>query len=188
MRRTVSSRAKEINALHDEIIGSLRSSFDKAIRIGRILTEMKAECAHGEWLPLLKENIKFSARSATRYMRLYEHRDELKSANVSDLTEAYALLVRVQQVGDEERIRITTNPELQHELGYFEPDEPELEFEDEPEPATSWTAPDVNGSGELESDSTEQDYQKDVSDENILSEPEPPELKPPEPRPEPRAR
>ena len=114
---------QQINVLHAEILGSLRLSVENAIQIGQLLIEQKAECAHGGWLPWLEKNVKFTARTATNYMRLFEHRDELKSANVSDLAEAYAVLLS-QKLSDQ-----STEPE--------------------PDPATSWTAPDVGGGPEL---------------------------------------
>jgi hypothetical protein len=88
----VESRAQKINKLHDGIIDALRKSVDKAIEIGELLTEQKAALAHGEWLPWLKANIKFAERTAQDYMRFYEHRKMLKSANVADLREARRLL------------------------------------------------------------------------------------------------
>jgi hypothetical protein len=46
---------------------------------------------HGEWLPWLKENVLFSDRTATNYMRAYDWRHLLKSATISDLNLTRAL-------------------------------------------------------------------------------------------------
>lgn len=43
------TRSQEIKRLHQEIYGELRTSLQKAIRIGELLTEQKDELQHGEW-------------------------------------------------------------------------------------------------------------------------------------------
>ncbi|MEI6781263.1 MAG: DUF3102 domain-containing protein [Verrucomicrobiota bacterium] len=82
----------EILALHGEIIQSARTTLDKAIRIGQLLTEQKASLKHGEWLPWVKENLPFDARTAQNYTRCYGERDRLKNENVSYLADAYRML------------------------------------------------------------------------------------------------
>lgn len=79
------NRASEINQLHSEICGIVKMTIEKAIRIGELLIEQKAECGHGYWEPWMRENLQFSPRSAKRYMNCYRHRDQLKSATVADL-------------------------------------------------------------------------------------------------------
>jgi Protein of unknown function (DUF3102) len=81
-----------INRRHRRIMELGKQALDEAIDIGRDLSEIKASLDHGQWLPWLEKNAAFTARSATRYMRLWDNRDRLKSDNVSDLSEAYALL------------------------------------------------------------------------------------------------
>lgn len=88
MNEIEKSRVAEIVKLHAEIGGYLKMTLDKAIRIGGLLTEQKAECGHGAWLPWLEANLPFSERLARDYMRFWERRDELKSANLADLTDA----------------------------------------------------------------------------------------------------
>lgn len=85
-------RTDRIAELHREIIGYLKVTVDKAIEIGGLLIEQKAELDHGQWLPWVRENLPFSERLARDYMRFYDRRDELKTANVADLTEARRLL------------------------------------------------------------------------------------------------
>jgi len=58
-------------------------------RAGELLTEQKAELAHGEWLPWVEVNCPFSDHTARNYMHLYAGRAALKSENVSSLTDAY---------------------------------------------------------------------------------------------------
>jgi hypothetical protein len=80
----------EINQLHQEIIGAARTSLAKAIRIGELLAEQKANLEHGQWLPWIKK--RFSDETLQRYMRVYRNREELKSASVTDLAHVYRLL------------------------------------------------------------------------------------------------
>ncbi len=86
------SRTHEITRLHNEIIGHLQTSLEKAIRIGELLTEQKAALKHGRFLPWIKGNLPFSERTSRNYMRLYRERGRLKTANVADLSTAYRLL------------------------------------------------------------------------------------------------
>jgi hypothetical protein len=86
------ARVKEIRRLHEEIGEALRTTLPKAIRVGELLAEQKAECKHGEWLPWCKENLPFSERTAQDYMRFYGRRAELKTATVADLPAARKLL------------------------------------------------------------------------------------------------
>ena len=80
-------RASEIEQLHNEIVDHVRISVSKAIRIGELLTEQKAELRHGRWLRWLEENVPFGRKTADRYRRLYKYRE--KMVNVTNLTEAY---------------------------------------------------------------------------------------------------
>jgi len=82
----------EIIALHGEIITCARTTLEKAVRIGQLLTEQKASLRHGKWLPWIEANLPFSERTVQNYMRCWEHREDLKSATVADLGDAYRLL------------------------------------------------------------------------------------------------
>jgi hypothetical protein len=164
------NRAQQINELHAEIGGSMRLSVDKAIEIGRLLTEQKAELPHGQWLPWLKANVPFSQQAASNYMRLFNNRKQLKLLNVGSLTEAYTSLLaqpKVQIVapstvpassGKPVPVDVEVTPHVPQnttvcvETKRVEQDRPEPASESEPEEeperqalATSWTAPDVGG-------------------------------------------
>jgi hypothetical protein len=82
----------EIKKLHSEILDAARGTLDKAIKIGELLSGIKAGLKHGEWLPWLKANLTITERTAQNYARCFEEKDRLKSANVSDLSGAYLLL------------------------------------------------------------------------------------------------
>jgi hypothetical protein len=86
------NKAEEITNLHNEIIGLGKTVFDKAIRIGELLTEQKASLKHGEFGNWIDANLPFTDRTARNYMRLHENRKQLKTENVSELSEAYKIL------------------------------------------------------------------------------------------------
>ena len=65
------SIAVEVNRLHAEVV---KFTVAKAIRIGALLTEQKAKCAHGEWIPWIKANLAFNRHLAARYMACYQNR------------------------------------------------------------------------------------------------------------------
>lgn len=90
MKNVTVTNTQEINRLHSEIIEAARTSLEKAIRIGELLSDIKSGLQHGGWLTWLKENVAFHDRTARRYIKVYEQRDKLDS--VSDLTGAYRLL------------------------------------------------------------------------------------------------
>jgi len=88
-------RIDEIAKLHVEIFGAYKSTLEKAIRIGQLLTEQKQNLRHGEFTSWVENNLPFSDRTAQIYMRLYSERDRLKTEAVSvlNLKSAYRLLI-----------------------------------------------------------------------------------------------
>jgi hypothetical protein len=81
----VSQVALEINKLHEGITALAKRALGDAIKIGELLTQQKAKLKHGGWLPWVKGNLKFSYKTAERYMNLWERKDELDSeSNLND--------------------------------------------------------------------------------------------------------
>jgi hypothetical protein len=91
------TRVQEIGKLHSEIIGHLKTSLEKAIRIGELLSEQKASLKHGQFTTWIEGNLSFTDRTARNYMRLHREKDRLKTETVSDLKSAYKLLESLQQ-------------------------------------------------------------------------------------------
>ena len=91
---------RRINELHNELTGLLNSSLDKAIEIGLLLTEKKAELKHGQFGKWIEENLVFSDRTARNYIKLFENKDKLLTAG--SITEAYKMLepVKAETVSD----------------------------------------------------------------------------------------
>lgn len=83
----------EIIRLHQELIGLAGRSLDLAIHLGELLTTKKAALKHGEWTNWMTANLPFSPRTGQNYIRLYEQRDRIKNENVSDLSDAYRLMI-----------------------------------------------------------------------------------------------
>jgi hypothetical protein len=102
---TPSGATAEINRLHEEICQATATSLDKAITIGGLLTRVKAGLKHGEWLNWVENNLQFGERTCRNYTHCFEKRELLKSANVSDLTKAYAVLAEGRQAtADSQRL------------------------------------------------------------------------------------
>lgn len=87
-----SDSAHEIIVLHQEIVKNLKKSLNMGIRIGGMLTDVKADLKHGEFGGWIQSNMPFTARAARNYMKLFRHRNYLKTERVSDLNSAYLLL------------------------------------------------------------------------------------------------
>ena len=66
---------KEINELHKGVYGGLKTTVEKAIKIGELLTECKEQVKHGEWEQFVRINCDFSEDMAQKYMKAYEKRD-----------------------------------------------------------------------------------------------------------------
>jgi DUF3102 family protein len=89
--------AARIRAEHEAALLSMKRGLEHTITAGGLLLEAKAQLAHGQWLPWLREVCpSLPERTASHYMRLARHADELRteSANIADLTvrEAIALI------------------------------------------------------------------------------------------------
>lgn len=98
----------EINRLHREIDAALRTSLEKAIRIGELLAEQKAALRHGQWGAWVEANLSFTIRTATNYMGLYKNRNRLKSETVSDLAGAYRLLAAPRNDANDDAVHADT--------------------------------------------------------------------------------
>jgi hypothetical protein len=86
---TLAAVVNEISALHSEILSAARTSLSKAIKVGGLLCRVRAS-RKGEWLKWIDGHLPFTDRTARSYIYCFERRAELE--NVSNLTEAYALL------------------------------------------------------------------------------------------------
>ena len=98
------SNIDRITQLHEEIVGAVRMTLNKAIEIGDLLETEKAKASHGEWSKWVEENLPFDIRTAQRYMKAYANRDQIaKNDSVSLLTDAYRLLEEPKAI-DSDRV------------------------------------------------------------------------------------
>ena len=85
---TTSNIASAINAAHEKVETAKREGTKYAMEAGRLLVEAKATVAHGGWDDWLKENVRFSPRTAQLYMKLARvaEGDPAKAQRVADLS------------------------------------------------------------------------------------------------------
>ena len=98
MNEIQATQVDRLKQLHGEIIGAARMALDKAIEAGGILHEVKAAMPHGEFTAWVETNAGFSIRTAQRYMKIYESREEIKNDSVSLLTGAHKMLTSPKEV------------------------------------------------------------------------------------------
>ncbi len=86
------SRVERIERLHLEVASHFTIALGKAVEIGQLLTEQKAELKHGKWLPWIEENLPFTDQTARNYMQLWDRREDLELLNISNLKTAYEIV------------------------------------------------------------------------------------------------
>jgi len=91
----ITDRKTRIIECHNGIHGSMKQALEYAFEAGQLLTEVKDEFNHGEFLPWLKENMPFSDKTAETYMKLHKHRCKIET--VSNLQEAYRQIETIEQ-------------------------------------------------------------------------------------------
>jgi hypothetical protein len=79
--------AERINAEHDQAGAALKAGLLHARSAGDLLLQAKEQLPHGQWLPWLEANVRFSDRTAQAYMRVARRWMELEKAQgLADLT------------------------------------------------------------------------------------------------------
>lgn len=81
------SAIEEIRRLHGANIERARQAVGNGIRIGEILTQIKAVLRHGTWIDWVESNLPFGLRQAQKYISVYDRRDQIKNELSSHLTE-----------------------------------------------------------------------------------------------------
>lgn len=79
IEKSLGKLAEQINAEHRAFVGTFRKAVEQGIRAGELLTQAKEQCPHGTWLQWLEENFEGSVRTAQEYLRLYNHRDQIRA-------------------------------------------------------------------------------------------------------------
>ena len=87
MNEVERSKIQELNRLHGEILGAMRTTLHKAVEAGGILREVKDTLPHGQFTRWVEDNIDFDIRTAQRYMKAHDNRDRIKNDSLSYLKE-----------------------------------------------------------------------------------------------------
>ncbi len=88
-KMTVEELATTIKSKVSTMLFNYKSSIERAMEVGDLLTEAKARVGHGNFEAWIKDHCSMSYRSARRYMQMARDRSkiepELKLANVASL-------------------------------------------------------------------------------------------------------
>jgi hypothetical protein len=86
--------ANQINAEHEAAEGAVRKSLEHARAAGDALLRARQKCKHGEWLPWLRANVRFSQQTAWGYTRIAREWGKLPTVGNLTLREALSILGR----------------------------------------------------------------------------------------------
>ena len=104
-RYEIMNRAPQINQLHEGVLEGARTTLRTAIQIGELLIAQKKEVGHGNWIPWMDANLRFSPATSGRYMRCFDKRAELNQSPMTDLTLVEAARVVFKPAKTKERLR-----------------------------------------------------------------------------------
>ena len=87
MNTLANNAIHELNILHKNIEGKLKSTVHDAIMAGEILINIKGKLAHGEFGKWIDTNCVFTHMTAKRYMGVYKYKSKINT--VLNLPDAY---------------------------------------------------------------------------------------------------
>jgi Protein of unknown function (DUF3102) len=70
------SEADSINQMHRELVGLGLTMLDRMFQIGERLSRIKDQLPHGAWEQWVDDHLKFTTRTARRYIRAFKHRGD----------------------------------------------------------------------------------------------------------------
>lgn len=90
------------NAAAEKAESDLRSAVTSAIEAGQALLAAKKLCAHGQWLPWLEANWRYTRQLAHRYMTIANVNHELHLESASSIREALRMIAdeREEDLGE----------------------------------------------------------------------------------------
>ena len=109
-RLEITKITEEINSLQNDIINNTRNILANIIEIGKRLTEVKNFLPHGAFQSWVETELEITPRTAQRYMKVYEHREQIESVDIEKLSDAYKLLEKPKN-----DTRVAFDEELQEE-------------------------------------------------------------------------
>jgi hypothetical protein len=117
---SIAELAERINAEHRAVEDCTRNGLQHAKLAGEMLTAVKRQSGHGNWLPWLEQHFKGTVRTAQNYMRVAEQWETL-TANTKRVS--YLALrdgLRLLSANDEESNEETTSDVDEAEAGGIE--------------------------------------------------------------------
>ena len=76
--------AEKIKLCAKDVIESSQDAIKSAIAAGGHLIKAKKRVVHGKWGPWLKENFEFSQGTASNWMRMWEHKEDIMDLTRDD--------------------------------------------------------------------------------------------------------
>jgi hypothetical protein len=74
---SLASLASRINAEHEAFLATAERAIDRAVEVGRLLCEARAEVPEGRWIAWVESNCSFGERQSQRYFEIYSNRQLL---------------------------------------------------------------------------------------------------------------
>jgi hypothetical protein len=96
--QTIDPDAIKANIAHNFLTQRGFEMIKAMIMCGEILYNKKRKLKHGQWNRWIKLNLEFSRMTANRYIRLYEHREEILAEEPGSLREALAIISDTKRV------------------------------------------------------------------------------------------
>lgn len=117
MSDIVTTSGRSINTVTAEIVAisnqAAQMAYMSMIEIGKRLVEAKALVDHGEWGGYLKNEVKFSQRTANNFMQIYERsRSGANSQTFANL--GYSQIVKLLAIPDEELEEFTETHDVKN--------------------------------------------------------------------------
>jgi len=84
--------AIKANTIHNFVTQRGWEMIKAAVACGELLAQKKAKVGHGRWERWMKENLDFTQMTATRYMKLFEHKDKIYEFQPDSLRTALHLI------------------------------------------------------------------------------------------------
>jgi hypothetical protein len=100
MRRSSTTR-RVASEWSDLIAQAWQKTTASIVETGRLLNEAKAELAHGEWLPMVSDDLPFSGRTAERLMAIADNQVLTNPTHASYLPPSWDSLYQLSRLDEE---------------------------------------------------------------------------------------
>ena len=100
----ISEYAPKIIEAHEAVQSNAKTMMEHAIVAGELLAKAKKKVGHGKWAEWVQENCKFSARTASDYMRMAEHKKQIGRASADSICGALKTLAKPKPEKKEARL------------------------------------------------------------------------------------